>query len=87
MVFEPQKLNRRILLLLLLDGMIPMVLAGAEFTVTKGNNVDAYEDGNNPGYQPDGGAYLDFTGYPFNEIYTNTNQYEDCCYYQFILLE
>ncbi len=51
--------------------------AGAEFTVTKGNNVDAYEDGNNPGYQPDGGANLDFTGYPFSQIYTGANQYED----------
>ncbi len=50
---------------------------GAEFTVTRGNNVDAYEDGNNPGYQPDGGAPLDFTGYPFSEIYSGANQYED----------
>ena len=50
---------------------------GAEHTVTKGNNVDAYEDGNNPGYQPDGGATLDFTGYPFNQVYSNANQYED----------
>lgn len=52
-------------------------VAGAEFTVTKGNNVDAYEDGNNPGYQPDGGATLDFTGYPFSQIYSGANQYED----------
>ncbi|QIE58149.1 T9SS type A sorting domain-containing protein [Rasiella rasia] len=53
-------------------------VAGAEFTVTKGNNVDAYEDGDNFGFQPDGGATLDFTGaaFPFNQIYTNTNQYE-----------
>jgi extracellular elastinolytic metalloproteinase len=51
-------------------------VSGAEFTVTKGNNVDAYEDGNNSGFQPDGGSTLNFTGYPFNEIYTNTNQYE-----------
>ena len=50
---------------------------GAEFTVTRGNNVSAYEDGNNPGYQPDGGATLDFTGYPFSEIYSGANQYED----------
>jgi len=50
---------------------------GAEFTVTKGNNVDAYEDGDNPGYQPDGGATLDFTGYPFDQNYTPANQYED----------
>lgn len=51
--------------------------AGAEFTVTRGNNVSAYEDGNNPGYQPDGGATLDFTGFPFSEIYSGANQYED----------
>ena len=51
--------------------------AGAEFTVTRGNNVNAYEDGNNSGYQPDGGVNLDFTGYPFSQIYTNANQYED----------
>ena len=52
-------------------------VAGAEFTVTRGNNVSAYEDGNNPGYQPDGGATLDFSGFPFSQIYTNGNQYED----------
>lgn len=51
--------------------------AGAEYTVTRGNNANAYEDGDNPGYQPNGGADLDFTGYPFSQIYTNTNQYED----------
>jgi hypothetical protein len=51
--------------------------AGPEHTVTKGNNVDAYEDGNNPGYQPDGGATLDFTGFPFDPVYTGANQYED----------
>lgn len=51
--------------------------AGAEFTVTRGNNVNAYEDGNNPGYQPDGGASLQFTGYAFDQIYSNANQYED----------
>ena len=45
--------------------------------VTKGNNVDAYEDGDNIGYQPDGDVQLDFTGYPFDPIYSNTNQYED----------
>ena len=50
---------------------------GAEFTVTRGNNANAYEDGNNPGYQPEGGATLDFTGYPFNQVYSGANQYED----------
>ena len=52
-------------------------VTGADFTVTKGNNVDAYEDGDNFGYQPDGDVQLDFTGYPFDPIYSNTNQYED----------
>ncbi len=51
--------------------------AGAEFTTTRGNNVNAYEDGNNSGYQPDAGSSLQFTGYPFSQIYTNANQYED----------
>ena len=51
-------------------------VAGAEFTVTRGNNVNAYEDGDNPGFQPDGGATLDFTGFPFDQVYTNANQYE-----------
>lgn len=41
--------------------------AGAEFTITRGNNVSAYDDQDNdgnpePGEQPDGGATLDFTG-------------------------
>jgi uncharacterized repeat protein (TIGR01451 family) len=36
---------------------------GAEFTITRGNNVHAYEDRNNlntPGFSPDGGASLNF---------------------------
>ncbi len=49
---------------------------GAEFTTTRGNNVNAYEDGDNPGFQPDGGATLDFTGFPFTQTYSNANQYE-----------
>ena len=51
--------------------------AGAEFTTTRGNNVDAYEAGDNSGYRPDGGASLDFTGYDFNQVWTNANQYEN----------
>lgn len=39
--------------------------AGAEFTTTRGNNVNAYEDGNNPGFQPNAGSGLDFN-YPIN---------------------
>ncbi|GIV38780.1 MAG: peptidase M36 [Thermonema sp.] len=37
--------------------------AGAEYTITRGNNVYAYEDSNAdnaPGYSPDGGASLNF---------------------------
>ncbi len=42
-------------------------VAGAEFTITRGNNANAYADRNDndaadPGSQPDGGASLDFTG-------------------------
>lgn len=53
-------------------------VAGAEFTVTKGNNTDSYEDGDNPGFQPDGGPTLDFTGagFPFDQNYTSGTQYE-----------
>lgn len=51
-------------------------VAGPEFTITRGNNVYAYEDGDNQGFSPDGGAQLDFTGYPFSQTYTNSNQYE-----------
>jgi len=42
---------------------------GAEFTITRGNNVFAYEDANNddlPGYSPDGGPMLVFN-HPFNK--------------------
>ena len=41
---------------------------GADFTITRGNNVFAYEDsndGNFPGQSPDGGAELEFD-YPLN---------------------
>ncbi len=50
---------------------------GAEFTTTRGNNVDAYEAGNNSGYRPDGGASLEFTGYDFDQVWSFSNQYED----------
>ena len=42
-------------------------VAGAEFTITRGNNVWAYEDmsGSNSGTSPDGGATLDFD-FPFD---------------------
>lgn len=34
--------------------------AGAEYTTTRGNNVNALEDGNHVGFQPSGGASLAF---------------------------
>lgn len=52
-------------------------VAGAEYTVTRGNNTNSYEDGDNQGYQPDAGAGLEFIGYPFDQNYTAGNQYED----------
>ncbi|WCL81372.1 T9SS-dependent M36 family metallopeptidase [Saprospira sp. CCB-QB6] len=42
--------------------------AGAEYTITRGNNVHAYEDRaavDQPGYSPDGGSALDFD-FPLN---------------------
>jgi extracellular elastinolytic metalloproteinase len=46
-------------------------MAGAEFTITRGNNVHAYEDrasrnGNPIGYSPDGGPDLSFD-FPFDQ--------------------
>lgn len=51
-------------------------VAGAEFTVTQGNNVNAYEDGDNQGYQPDGGEELTFD-FPVNTVYSVGDQSED----------
>ena len=52
-------------------------VAGAEFTITRGNNVYSYEDANNdnlPGFSPDGGAGLHFD-FPFTPNATPiTNQ-------------
>ncbi len=52
-------------------------VAGPEFTVTEGNNTDTFENGDNVGYQVDGGATLDFVGYPFGIDFSAANQYED----------
>ncbi len=52
-------------------------IVGPEHTVTKGNNVNAIEGGNHFGYQPDGGVTLNFSGFSFNQIVTEENQYED----------
>jgi len=50
---------------------------GAESFFTEGNNVKVTERGDNIGYQPDGGEFLNFTGYPFSPDYTLENQFED----------
>jgi|GEM_PF-2108685 len=49
---------------------------GSEFTDTRGNNVDAYEDGDNQGHRASGGASLQFN-FPFNQNYSTSNQSED----------
>lgn len=47
--------------------------AGAEYTVTRGNNVSAFKyGGSNNGYQADGGAPLVFH-FPFNTVYSSNN--------------
>ncbi len=52
-------------------------ITGGEYTITRGNNVHAYEDANNdnlPGYSPDGGSSLHFD-FPFTSNATPvTNQ-------------
>ena len=53
-------------------------VAGEEYTITRGNNVYAYEDvndNNSPGYSPDGGATLDFD-FPLN-LSQNPSTYQD----------
>jgi hypothetical protein len=49
---------------------------GAEYTITRGNNVHAYEDGDNPNYAPNGGASLVFN-YLINTTYSQAVQSED----------
>ncbi len=49
--------------------------AGPEYTTTRGNNVHAFEDGNNPGYSPNGGATLNFD-FPL-DLSLNPDLYED----------
>lgn len=52
--------------------------AGAEYTITRGNNVHAQEDANannGTGYSPDGGASLDFD-FPIN-LSQEPNTYQD----------
>jgi extracellular elastinolytic metalloproteinase len=40
---------------------------GAEFTITRGNNVHAFDAGDNPGFSPDGGANLVFN-FPIGNV-------------------
>ena len=48
---------------------------GNEFTTTRGNNVNAYEDGDNSGYAPDGGASLNFTATSLIEDFSVNTTY------------
>ena len=53
-------------------------IEGAEYTITRGNNVYAYDDLQNldmPGYSPDGGVGLNFH-FPF-DYHLSTNQNKD----------
>ena len=50
-------------------------VTGAEFTIARGNNAHAYEDGDNAGFSPNGGASLDFD-YSLTIPYTAGNQSE-----------
>ena len=50
-------------------------VAGAEFTNTRGNNANAYDDGDNPGFSPSGGGSLIFD-FPINTNYSAGNQSE-----------
>ncbi|MSP58537.1 MAG: T9SS type A sorting domain-containing protein [Flavobacteriaceae bacterium] len=54
-------------------------ISGAEYTITRGNNVYATEDGdanNNPGYSPDGGSALKFD-FNYNVTDNNPASYKD----------
>ncbi len=50
---------------------------GAEFTVTLGNNINAFEANFVFGYHPDGGSTLDFTGSDFGTEYSLNTPYID----------
>jgi len=49
--------------------------SGAEYTITRGNNAHAYEDGDNAGFSPDGGAGLNFN-FTINTNYSAGDQSE-----------
>ena len=68
--------------------MMMIGTAGADYTITRGNNVYAYEDqadNNTPGYSPDGGALLDFD-FPLN-LNNDPGTNLDPGYHQFVLYE
>jgi len=48
---------------------------GPEYTITRGNNIWAYDSGNNSGYSPNGGATLNFD-FPL-DISQNPNNFEN----------
>ena len=49
--------------------------SGPEYSITRGNNVYAYENGDNPGFSPNGGGSLNFD-FPWNPIWSTSNQSE-----------
>ncbi len=56
-----------------LDGII-----GNEYNTTRGNNVNVFLGPNrNEGYQPDAGDMLDFSGYEFDQDFSEGNRYKD----------
>ena len=50
-------------------------VAGPEYTITRGNNAFAFENGDNIGFSPDGGPSLNFD-FPLDTQYSITNQSE-----------
>ena len=49
---------------------------GPESKFTEGNNAEVIEGSDNFGFQPFGGDRLEFTGYPFQQFFSGSNQYE-----------
>ncbi len=52
-------------------------LAGAEELTTEGNNIIAFEGGDNYGYNPDVSGDLNFVGYEYDPIFVPSNQSEE----------
>lgn len=57
------------------DNFLASPFGWHDFTFTQGNNVDAYEDGDNPGFRPNGGGSYNFN-FPVSFPYSAGNQSE-----------